>query len=222
MRRPINWLVFVINLAFLAIGLTFSRGGAEADQAADGMRCPAREATALESMLAPANRDCPVAGPFEGSAVTPAATTADFSMTYTVEDGVYELDPVRHDGNRLFVTNRSIDDRIFIVSRHAPREAVRVSGHPFDSQAGSAEIPELSWPTESTGDDADSPDRRLFAYLPDPQAIRFAVPVEVIDEPPAYFSSSGAFIDGDTVYYVGDGQLWSSSWASPSQVNGAF
>ncbi len=36
----------------------------------------------------------------------------------------------------------------------------------------------------------------------------------------AYFNR--AFIDGDTVYYVRDGQVWSTSWHTPSQVRGPF
>ncbi|MBC7978576.1 MAG: beta-propeller domain-containing protein, partial [Myxococcales bacterium] len=31
-----------------------------------------------------------------------------------------------------------------------------------------------------------------------------------------------SFIDGDTVYYVRDGQVWSSSWFTPSQIRGPF
>jgi len=34
--------------------------------------------------------------------------------------------------------------------------------------------------------------------------------------------SNRAFIDGDTVYYVRDGQVWSAFWATPTQVNGPF
>jgi hypothetical protein len=37
-----------------------------------------------------------------------------------------------------------------------------------------------------------------------------------------YASSSRSFIDGDTVYYVRDGKVWSTSWAAPSQVRGPF
>jgi len=34
--------------------------------------------------------------------------------------------------------------------------------------------------------------------------------------------SHRSFIDGDTVYYVRDGLVWSSNWSTPSQVNGPF
>ncbi len=35
-------------------------------------------------------------------------------------------------------------------------------------------------------------------------------------------SLNRAFIDGDTVFYVRDGQVWSSSWRTPAQVRGPF
>jgi hypothetical protein len=37
-----------------------------------------------------------------------------------------------------------------------------------------------------------------------------------------YASSSRSFIHGDTVYYVRDGKVWSTSWFAPSQVQGPF
>jgi hypothetical protein len=37
-----------------------------------------------------------------------------------------------------------------------------------------------------------------------------------------YASSSRAFIHGDTLYYVRDGKVWSTSWFAPSQVQGPF
>lgn len=37
-----------------------------------------------------------------------------------------------------------------------------------------------------------------------------------------YATSSRAFIHGDTVYYVRDGKVWSTSWFAPSQVQGPF
>jgi len=221
MRRPINWLVVVINLAFLAFGLTVSGGRAGADQTADGMLCPMRDGAELASPLKSAIGGCSDAGSFEDAAVPPAATTADFSMTFTIEEAVYELDSVRYDDHRLFVTipadgvarpapvmaaatphrmfvaSRRIDDRIVIVSRHALREAVHVPEPRFDSQAGSAEIPGLLWSKESTDDGADSLNHRLFGYLPDLKLLE---------------AGSIAFIDGDAV----------SSWDSPSQVNGSF
>jgi len=37
-----------------------------------------------------------------------------------------------------------------------------------------------------------------------------------------YASTSRSFLHGDTVYYVRDGKVWSSSWFTPSQVQGPF
>jgi hypothetical protein len=37
-----------------------------------------------------------------------------------------------------------------------------------------------------------------------------------------YANFNRAFIHGDTVYYVRDGKVWSTSWAAPSQVRGPF
>lgn len=37
-----------------------------------------------------------------------------------------------------------------------------------------------------------------------------------------YDSSSRSFIHGDTVYYVRNGKVWSSSWFAPSQLRGPF
>jgi hypothetical protein len=37
-----------------------------------------------------------------------------------------------------------------------------------------------------------------------------------------YALTNRAFVDGDTVIYVRDGQVWSSSWHTPSQVRGPF
>jgi uncharacterized secreted protein with C-terminal beta-propeller domain len=37
-----------------------------------------------------------------------------------------------------------------------------------------------------------------------------------------FADSSRSFIDGDTVYYIRDGKVWSTSWFAPSQVQGPF
>jgi uncharacterized secreted protein with C-terminal beta-propeller domain len=37
-----------------------------------------------------------------------------------------------------------------------------------------------------------------------------------------YSNSARSFIHGDTVYYVRDGKVWSTSWFAPSQVQGPF
>jgi beta propeller domain-containing protein len=37
-----------------------------------------------------------------------------------------------------------------------------------------------------------------------------------------YDSSARSFLHGDTVYYVRNGKVWSSSWFTPSQVQGPF
>jgi hypothetical protein len=37
-----------------------------------------------------------------------------------------------------------------------------------------------------------------------------------------FASISRSFIHGDTVYYVRDGVVWSTSWFAPSQVQGPF
>jgi hypothetical protein len=44
----------------------------------------------------------------------------------------------------------------------------------------------------------------------------------VTSESEIYDSSSRSFIHGDTVYYVRQGKVWSSSWFAPSQVQGPF
>ena len=38
----------------------------------------------------------------------------------------------------------------------------------------------------------------------------------------SFFYVNRSFIDGDTVWYVRDGTVWSSPWATPEQVNGPF
>jgi hypothetical protein len=43
--------------------------------------------------------------------------------------------------------------------------------------------------------------------------------------PPAvedFFYVSRSFIDGETVWYVRDGTVWSSQWPTPDQVHGPF
>ena len=44
----------------------------------------------------------------------------------------------------------------------------------------------------------------------------------VTSESEIYDSSSRSFIHGDTVYYVRNGKVWSTSWFAPSQVQGPF
>ena len=38
----------------------------------------------------------------------------------------------------------------------------------------------------------------------------------------SFFYVNRSFIDGDTVWYVRDGTVWSSEWATPEQVHGPF
>ncbi|HEY6123471.1 MAG TPA: beta-propeller domain-containing protein [Steroidobacteraceae bacterium] len=49
-----------------------------------------------------------------------------------------------------------------------------------------------------------------------------AVTPPVANDAERYVMSSRSFIHGDTVYYVRDGKVWSSSWFTPSQVQGPF
>ena len=44
----------------------------------------------------------------------------------------------------------------------------------------------------------------------------------VASESEIYDSSSRSFIHGDTVYFVRNGKVWSTSWFAPSQVQGPF
>lgn len=103
MRRPINWLVVVISLVFLVFGLAATGCSGGTGNTADGMLRPVRDAAELESTLKAAIRDYSVTGWRGDPADLPAAPTVDYSGTYTVEEGVDELDSVRYDGNRLFV-----------------------------------------------------------------------------------------------------------------------
>ena len=95
-------------------------------------------------------------------------------------------------------------------------------------------------------------DRHAFTYLADDSSDRLAVPAvlsssselhqfeiqgkqtpasaSLVDAgavspaaPRDYgFGPERAFIHGDAVYYVRDGRVWGSFWATPSQVNGPY
>jgi hypothetical protein len=49
-----------------------------------------------------------------------------------------------------------------------------------------------------------------------------AVSPPIANDSERFVLTSRSFIHGDTVYYVRDGRVWSSSWFTPSQVQGPF
>src|SRR5688572_11410798 len=110
MRRPLNWFVVVLSTVVLFAGLLLQGcgGSGGSDDPVDnpqvsGMLRPVHGADELESSLKQSLTRVVAAGVPEGPITLPAASTADFSNTYTVEAGVDELDYSRYDGRYLYV-----------------------------------------------------------------------------------------------------------------------
>jgi hypothetical protein len=110
MRRPLNWFVVLLStvILFASLLLQGCGGSGGSDESVDnpqvsGMLRPVHGADELESSLKQSLARVIAAGVPEGPITLPAASTADFSNTYTVEAGVDELDYSRYDGRYLYV-----------------------------------------------------------------------------------------------------------------------
>src|ERR1044072_1677759 len=116
MRRPLNWFVVLLSVAFLFGGLILSgcsSGGAsdgigDDPIAASGMLRPVRDADELEDVLKRSLQETIAVGVPSGPGDLPSATVGSFSETYVLEAGVDELDFVRYDGNYLYIAPTSV------------------------------------------------------------------------------------------------------------------
>ena len=112
MRRLLNWFVVLLSVVFLSGNLLLSGcdGGSAGDPGRDpladtGMLRLVHDAEELESVL---KRSLLTSGAPQPGPGPAAATSLDFSTTYTVEAGVDELDFVRYNGTHLFVAPRYV------------------------------------------------------------------------------------------------------------------
>jgi hypothetical protein len=88
-------------------------------------------------------------------------------------------------------------------------------------------IPVTVYPALTPGGASPRTSLYQFEILGKQDATRASLQAAGVVAPPAGDTdspetSSRSFIHGDTVYYVRDGKVWSSSWLTPSQVLGPF
>src|SRR5690349_13526528 len=143
MRRALNWFVVLLSVIFLFVRISLTGCGSPGESpdpnpqdpvdplANTGMLRPVRDAAELERTLKDALGEIVAAGGTDGPVAAPTASDggSGYSGTYTLEDGVDELDTARYDGQHLYVSSWSggtVDSQEIRILRTDPATASAV------------------------------------------------------------------------------------------------